>query len=37
METRGANVIHLRGGKLTKLVAYFERGAALASLGGQTP
>jgi ketosteroid isomerase-like protein len=32
METRGANVIHFRDGKVTKLFAYFDRDLALASL-----
>ena len=32
METRGANVIHVHGGRVTKLVAYFDRDLALADL-----
>jgi ketosteroid isomerase-like protein len=32
MQTRGANVIHVRGGRVTKLVAYFDRDLALADL-----
>ena len=33
MHTRGANVIHVRDGKLTKLVAYFNRDQALVDVG----
>jgi ketosteroid isomerase-like protein len=33
METRGANVFHLRDGKVTRLVLYFERERALADVG----
>ena len=36
METRGANVFHVRGGRVTKLVAYFNRERALADLGLET-
>lgn len=32
METRGANVFHIREGKVTKLVIYFDRDLALADL-----
>lgn len=32
MHTRGANVIHVRDGKITKLVAYFNRDQALVDL-----
>jgi ketosteroid isomerase-like protein len=30
---KGANLFHVRGGKVTKLVCYFEREHALAELG----
>jgi hypothetical protein len=30
---RGANLFHVRGGKVTRLVCYFEREQALAELG----
>jgi ketosteroid isomerase-like protein len=33
MHTRGANIIHVRDGKVTKLVAYFDRDQAVADLG----
>ena len=33
MHTRGANIIHVRDGKVTKLVAYFDRDQAAADLG----
>jgi ketosteroid isomerase-like protein len=32
METRGANVFHLRDGRVTRLAAYFSRERALADL-----
>jgi hypothetical protein len=33
MSAKAANVLHVRGGKLTKLVIYFDRERALADLG----
>jgi ketosteroid isomerase-like protein len=33
IRTKGANVFHLRGGKVTRLVAYWDRQRALADLG----
>jgi ketosteroid isomerase-like protein len=33
IRTKGANVFHLRGGKVTRLVAYWDRESALADLG----
>jgi ketosteroid isomerase-like protein len=33
MRTKGAHLFHIRGGKVTKLVAYFDRERALADLG----
>jgi hypothetical protein len=30
---KGANVLHIRGGKVTPLVVYFDRQRALADLG----
>jgi len=32
MQTRGANVFHVRGGKVTKLVTYWDRGRAFTEL-----
>lgn len=32
MQTRGANIIHVRDGKVTRLVAYFDRDQAVADL-----
>jgi hypothetical protein len=33
MQTKGATLFHIRGGKVTKLVGYWERHHALADLG----
>ena len=33
LQTRGANLFHVREGKVTKLVAYFDRERAYADLG----
>jgi ketosteroid isomerase-like protein len=33
LHSKGANVFHLRGGKVTRIVVYFEREHALAELG----
>jgi ketosteroid isomerase-like protein len=33
METRGANLFHIRNGKVTRLVLYWDRERALADLG----
>ena len=31
--TKGASLFHLRGGKVTRLVQYFDRNAALEAVG----
>jgi ketosteroid isomerase-like protein len=33
MRTNGANLFHIRGGKITRFVVYFDRHRALADLG----
>ena len=33
LRTRGANVFHLRDGKVTKLVAYWDRDRAVEAVG----
>jgi ketosteroid isomerase-like protein len=33
LQTRGANVFHIREGKVTRLVAYWDRERALEALG----
>jgi hypothetical protein len=33
IKVQGANLFHLSGGKVTRLVAYFDRDRALADLG----
>jgi ketosteroid isomerase-like protein len=33
MQATGANLFHIRNGKVTKLIAYFDRANALADLG----
>jgi ketosteroid isomerase-like protein len=33
MRANGANLFHIRGGKITRLVIYFDRERALADLG----
>jgi ketosteroid isomerase-like protein len=33
MRTRGASLFHVRGGKVTRLVFYFDRERAVADLG----
>jgi ketosteroid isomerase-like protein len=33
MRANGANLLHIRGGKITRLVIYFDRARALADLG----
>ena len=36
MRAKGAELFHIRGGKVTRAVAYWDRGRALADLG-RTP
>jgi ketosteroid isomerase-like protein len=33
MQSKGATLFHVRGGKVTRLVNYFDRERALADLG----
>jgi ketosteroid isomerase-like protein len=33
MRVKGADVVHVRGGKVTRLVTYLDRERALADLG----
>jgi hypothetical protein len=33
LHSNGANLLHIRGGKVTRLVIYFDRHRALADLG----
>ena len=33
MQTKAATIYHVREGKVTKMVIYFDRGHALADLG----
>ena len=33
MQAKGANVFHVRGGKVTRLVLYWDRGRAFADVG----
>jgi hypothetical protein len=33
MQAKGANLFHIRNGKVSKLIAYFDRANALADLG----
>jgi ketosteroid isomerase-like protein len=33
IQTKGANLFHVRGGKVTRIVVYFDRSAALEAVG----